>query len=329
MLHVLPTIDDVEDASERVADWILPTPVIESEWLSQLAGTRLLLKAESLQHGGSFKIRGALNRMLQLSYEERRAGVVAFSSGNHAQSVALAAHWLGVPATIVMPADAPRVKIEATRRWGAQIVPYDRASEDREAIAARLAEERGAALIPPFDHPDIIAGQGGVGLELAQAARQRRMPLDAVYVPCSGGGLAAGCALALSSFFPDCAIHAVEPAGFDDTARSLARGEREIVRGGGSSLCDSLLAPTPGAITFAINRHLLTGAVSVSDEEVKRAVALAARHLKLVLEPSGAAALAAVMQESRHGYRRVGVILSGGNIDPELFAAILGEYSDV
>jgi threonine dehydratase len=323
MLNVLPTAADVDDAYATVRDWLIATPVLESEPLNELAGTRLLLKAECLQHGGSFKIRGALNRLLKLSHAERPAGVVAFSSGNHAFAVALAAKWLGIPATIVMPSDAPRIKQESTRATGAKIVLYDREREDREAIAARIATESGAALVPPFDHPDVIAGQGTVGLELAQTAKARHAVLDALYVPCSGGGLVAGCALAVKRAFPSCAVYAVEPVGCADTALSLAAGERRIVAAPEPTLCDALRAPTPGAITFALNRHLLAGAVTVSDDEVCAAMALAARHAKLVVEPSGAAALAAALKEPQRGRKRVGVVISGGNVDPETFAQIL------
>jgi threonine dehydratase len=306
-----------------LSPWVVGTPLLESEALNRLAGTRVLCKAECLQHSGSFKIRGALNRLLQLGAAERAAGVVAFSSGNHAQAVALAAHWLDVPATIVMPADAPQIKLESTRAWGADVVLYDRAREDREAIAHRLAAERGAALVPPFDHPHVIAGQGTAGLELAEAARERHADVEAVYVPCSGGGLVAGCALAIKAVFPACAVYAVEPRGFDDTARSLAAGERLAVAPGGATLCDGLMAAMPGAITFAINRRELAGALVVDDAAVERAMALAARHLKVVLEPSGAAALAAVLAARPRGRRCVAVLLSGGNVDAELLAGVL------
>jgi threonine dehydratase len=283
----------------------------------------VLLKAECLQHSGSFKIRGALNRLLQLHGDERDAGVVAFSSGNHAQAVALAARWLDVPATIVMPADAPQVKLERTRAFGAEVVLYDREREDREAIAAQIAERRGATLVPPFDHPDIVAGQGTVGLEVARATRARHLRVDALYVPCSGGGLAAGCALAIKSEWPDCAVLAVEPRGFEDHAASLAAGERRPVAPGGTTLCDGLRAPLPGAITFAINRRELAGAAAVDDEQIRAAMVVAAQDLRVVVEPSGAAALAAVLAESRPRGACIGVVLSGGNVDPDLFSDVL------
>jgi len=230
----------------------------------------VLVKAESLQHTGSFKIRGALNRLLMLSHDEREAGVVAFSSGNHAQGVAMAAQWLGMPATIVMPEDAPKIKQLNTRMLGAEIVLYNRARDDREKIAADIASQRGAALTPAFDHPDVIAGQGTVGLELAEFARRRRLKLEGVFVPCGGGGLIAGSGLAIKSAFPDCELLAVEPDAYDDTRRSLEAGSRQVVAGHPRSSCDALMAQTPGAITFAINRSQLQGAVTVSDEQARR-----------------------------------------------------------
>lgn len=328
MISVLPTVADVADAYVRLRDWVVETPVLESEVLNERVGARVLCKAECLQHSGAFKIRGALNRVLQLSHAERSAGLVAFSSGNHAQAVALAAKWLGAPATIVMPADAPRIKQEQTRAHGAEIVLYDRLRENREQIAARRAAERGAALVPPFDHPHVIAGQGTAALELARTARARRVELDALYVPCSGGGLAAGSALAIKSVFPECAVYAVEPEGYTDHALSLETGERQRLDSAAPTLCDALRAPMPGAITFAINRRELAGAVSVDDAAVRDAMALAVRHLKLVLEPSGAAALAAVLRQAPLERKCVGVVLSGGNVDPETLADALGQRLD-
>jgi threonine dehydratase len=324
MSNVLPTVADVLAAQLRLQGWIVDTPVLESDAINERVGARVLLKAECLQHTGSFKIRGALNRLLQLHVDERAAGVVAFSSGNHAQAVALAARWLHVPATIVMPADAPRVKLDRTRELGAEVVLYDREREDREAIAARVADQRGAAIVPPFDHADVIAGQGTLGLELARAARGRKVAIDAFYAPCSGGGLIAGCALALKAEWPNCAVYAVEPRGFEDLAASLAAGERRAVVPGGTTLCDGLRAPLPGAIPFAIHKRELAGARAVDDEQVREAMVIAAQHLKLVLEPSGAAALAAVLAAPpRLG--TIGVVLSGGNVDTALFADVLRE----
>jgi len=319
----LPTVADVSAAAARMRGRLVETPLLESETLNRLAGVRVLLKPECLQHSGSFKIRGALNRLLQLTEAERKGGVVAFSSGNHAQAVALASHWLEVHATIVMPSDAPAVKIAGTRAWGAEVVLYDRDRDDREKIAEALAADKGAVLVPPFDDARIVAGQGTAALELGRQARARGAQLDALYVPCSGGGLVAGSALAIKSLFPRCAVYAVEPKGHDDHARSLAAGRRVQGEGGYATLCDGLRAPLPGEITFAINRRELAGAVTVDDAAVRAAMAAAVQHLKVVVEPSGAAALAAVLSSPSRDNPCVGVILSGGNVDPPLLADIL------
>jgi threonine dehydratase len=283
----------------------------------------VLAKAECLQHSGSFKIRGALNRLLQLTEAERGAGVVAFSSGNHAQAVALAARWLGVRATIVMPSDAPAVKLDGTRAHGAEVVLYDRDRDDREKIASAIAAERGAVLVPPFDDARVVAGQGTAALEMGLQAKARGVSLDALYVPCSGGGLVAGSALAIKSHFERCAVYAVEPRGYDDHARSLATGQRVPGAGGCTTLCDGLRAALPGEITFEINRRELAGAVTVDDAAVRAAMVAAVRYLKVVVEPSGAAALAAVLASPSRDSRCVGVILSGGNVDLPLLAGVL------
>ena len=324
----LPTAADVNAAAARMRGRVVETPVLESEALNRIAGLRVLLKAECLQHSGSFKIRGALNRLLQLTPAEQRGGVVAFSSGNHAQAVALAAHRLRLNATIVMPSDAPAVKIAGTRAWGAEVVLYDRDRDDREKIAAGIAAEQGAVLVPPFDDARIVAGQGTAAFELGRQAQALGANIDALYAPCSGGGLVAGSALAIKTFFPRCAVYAVEPLGYDDHARSLAAGQRVHGTGGYTTLCDGLRAPLPGEITFAINRRELTDAVTVDDAAVRSAMAAAARHLKVVVEPSGAAALAAVLTSVPRGRQCVGVILSGGNVDPPLLAEVLrGDFN--
>lgn len=328
MTGVLPTAGDVEEAGGRLRDWLIATPVLESDVLNQRAGTRVLVKTESLQYGGSFKIRGALNRLLQLSYTERSAGVVAFSSGNHAQGVALAAKWLDVRATIVMPKDAPKIKELKTRTLGAEVILYDRYREDREHIAAQIATERGAALIPAFDHPDVIAGQGTVGLELGRYAQTKGLKLAALYAPCGGGGLIAGCGLSLAELFPECRLYAVEPEGYDETRRSLAAESRQVVRGQPTTICDALMAPTPGAITFAINRRILTAGITVTDAQAAHAMAFGARHLKLVLEPSGAVALAAVLSKAAADYDCVGIVLSGANVDANIFMDALSDHPD-
>ena len=328
MTEVLPTPDEVKKARGRLRTRIIATPVLESEELNRRAGCRVLVKAESLQYGGSFKIRGALNGLLGLSESQRRAGVVAFSSGNHAQGVALAAKWLGVQATIVMPRDAPRIKRLGTERAGARVVLYDRHTEDRERIGADLADRSSAVLLPPFDHPDIIAGQGTVGLEIARFARDIEVELDALYCPCGGGGLIAGCALAMERIFPECDIFAVEPQGYAETKRSLEAGRRLRVHGNPPTLCDALMAPTPGAVTFAINRRRLAGGLEVTDARAARSVAFAARFLKLVLEPSGAVALGALLDGAAASRKCVAVVLSGANIDPERLCEILAEYPE-
>jgi threonine dehydratase len=316
----LPTFADIEAAALRLRGIAVRTPLLESEALNQRTSGRVLLKAECLQRTGSFKFRGAYNTISQID-----AGtVVAYSSGNHAQGVAAAARLLGKPATIVMPADAPAIKIENTRRYGAVVRLYDRQRESREAIGAEIAARTGAALIRPYDDPRIIAGQGTVGLELAEQARERGAVPGLGLMPCSGGGLIAGGALALTTAFPGIAIYAVEPDGLDDTRRSLEAGERVVNAPGASSICDALLLPTPGELTFAINRQLLAGGIAVTDDEVRGAIAFAFRHLKLVLEPGGAVALAAVLSGKLSlEHRTTAVVLSGGNVDPALFAAAI------
>ena len=320
----LPTYADVEAAARQLRGLAVVTPLLESALLNDMLGGRLLVKAEPLQRTGSFKFRGAYNRISRLSDDERARGVVAYSSGNHAQGVAAAAHSLGAPAAIVMPRDAPAIKIDNTRAWGADVVLYERSSESREAVGRQIAKDRGLTLVPPFDHPLIIAGQGTAGLELAEQAEAAGAALDAVLSPCGGGGLISGCSLAIRERCPGTEVYAVEPEGFDDTARSLAAGSRQRARDGATSFCDALLAPTPGALTFAINRDLLAGGLVVSDNEVARAMRLALIHLKLVAEPGGATALAAAIA-GKYDCRgkTVAVIVSGGNVDPDTFSAAL------
>lgn len=314
-LDVPVTSADIEAAAERLKPRLSVSPVIENADLNKLVGRRVLLKVESQMPGGSFKIRGALNRLLQLSESERATGVVAFSSGNHGQGVALAAQWLGLSATIVMPADAPRVKIAGVKKAGAQVVLYDRLGEDREAIAKRIAAEQGSTLVPAFDDPRIIAGAGTVGLELAEFARANGILLALAAAPCSGGGLIAGTGLALRAAFPDIRLFAVEPEGYDDTAQSLAAGRRVRLDAFPSSRCDALMVDQPGKLTFELNQRQLSGAVTVNDAEVERAMALAS-GLNLILEPSGAAALAALLAgKLPQGSEPVAIVLSGGNLD--------------
>lgn len=321
----LPAFSDIVAAAARLAGFAVRTPVIELPRLNELTGGRILIKAECLQRTGSFKFRGAWNAISRLDAASARGGVVAYSSGNHAQGVAAAAQLQGLAALIVMPADTPAIKQANTRRYGAEIVTYDRASESREAIAVRIAAERGAVIVPPFEHPDIIAGQGTAGLEFADDARRLGVALDDVLVPCSGGGLAAGIALAMEAKSPAARVHTVEPEGFDDYARSLRSGGRERNARMSGSICDALLSPMPGEMTFAINRPRLGEGFAVSDAEACKAVLFGFEELKLVIEPGGAVALATVLTgkiETRG--RNIGVIASGGNIDAALFAGIIG-----
>lgn len=316
-------VRDVEAAAARLAGVAVRTPLIRSAELDALAGGRVLLKPECLQVTGSFKIRGAYNLMSQLSAEEAERGVVAFSSGNHAQGVAAAGALLGMKTAIVMPEDAPRAKLDNTRRLGGEVITYDRYSGDREAIARGIAAERGAVVVPSYDHPDIIAGQGTVGLEIAAQSAELGVVPDQVLVCCGGGGLIAGSALALTAKLPGVSVHSVEPETFDDTARSLELGRRVEVDRDARSICDALQAHTPGALTFEINRRLLGPGYAVSDDEVREAMRFAFRHLKLVVEPGGAVALAAVIAGRVATRGRVtAVVISGGNVDYRLYADI-------
>lgn len=319
-----PSFADVLDAARRLRGHAVVTPLLESPALNARVGGRLLIKAEMLQRTGAFKFRGAFNSLSRFEPQRAARGVVACSSGNHAQGIAAAAQMLGMPAIIVMPADAPAVKLAGTRAYGAEVQLYDRFRENREAIAQALATERGAVLERSFEDPHVIAGQGTAGLELAEQAAERGAALDAVLIPCGGGGLVAGCALALAQLSPKTAVYAVEPEDFDDTARSLAAGERKRNAADARSICDALLLPTPGELPFAIMRRLLAGALAVSDAEAQRAMAAAFRHLKLVLEPGGAVALAAALA-GKYDCRgkTVAVVCSGGNVDPDTFCRAL------
>ena len=325
----VPIYADVLAAAGRIAPHAVRTPLVESPALSARTGGRMFLKLELLQRTGSFKFRGALNRLAMIPENARAGGVVAFSSGNHAQGVAAAARLLGMQALIVMPADAPRAKIEGTRALGAEIVLYDRQREDREAIAGRICAERGATLVRPFDDPGIIAGQGTAGLEIAEDAARFGVALDAVLVPCSGGGLVSGIALALNGSGAAARVHSVEPENFDGMRRSLAVGKRATAPGGTLSIADALMAPTPGAHVFALAKDLLAPGLAVSEAELEQAVAFAATQLKLLVEPGGAAALAALLAgkaplENIKG-KNIALVLSGGNADFDSIAAIIAK----
>lgn len=319
-------VSDIEAAAKRLDGVSVRTPLLQNYELDQLAGGRVLIKPECLQVTGSFKIRGAYNRLRQLTAEQAANGVVAWSSGNHAQGVAAAGTMLGIRTTIVMPEDAPKAKLENTRRLGGEVITYDRYSGDREVIAKEIAAKRSAALVPSYDHEHIIAGQGTIGLEIADDANDLGFSPAQVLIPCGGGGLSSGCAVALKSRLPGVKIYAVEPADFDDTARSFASGERVRVEDTARSICDALQTATPGVLTFAINQRLLTNVLTVSDAEVRSAIRFAFKNLKLVVEPGGAVALAAVLSGKidTQGKSTV-IVLSGGNIDVELFSEIQSE----
>jgi len=317
---VIIELADVLVAATRLAGVAHRTPVLTSRTLDAAAGATLLLKAEHLQRTGSFKFRGAWNALASLPPDERARGVVAFSSGNHAQAVALAARLHGVPAVIVMPADAPPGKLAATRGYGAEVVLYERRTADREAIARAVALERGSTLVPPYDLAAVIAGQGTVGLELVEDAG----PVDVLVVCCSGGGLAAGCGVALQALHPATRLAVVEPAAGDDTARSLAAGRRVRVPQP-RTIADGLAVQTPGELTFPLLQALGAEAVSVTEEELAAAVLVLFERTKQVVEPSGAAGVAALLAGKVPGVAglRVGVTLSGGNVGPAAFAALL------
>jgi threonine dehydratase len=318
------TFADIEAAAGRIKGHAVETPLVESPALNERVGARVLLKLETLQRVGAFKFRGAYNRLVQLSPDERKRGVVAFSSGNHAQGVALAAKLLGMPALIVMPSDAPAMKVANTRGYGAEIKLYDRLKESREAIAAEIGASRGAVVVPAFDDPDIVAGQGTAGLEMVRQAQALGAELDLVVTPASGGGLLAGVSVAVKALSPKTELWGVEPADFDDLALSLKAGERVAIKPTGRSLCDALESPSPGVLNFPILKKNLAGAVGITDPEVTDAMRYAFSTLKLVVEPGGCVGLAALLtgKIAAKG-RTVGVVLSGGNVDPELYAQVL------
>jgi len=316
----LPTAADVDAAAQRLKGVALHTPLVTSPVLDALTGGRVFLKCETLQRTGSFKFRGAYNKVSSIPEGHRAGGVVAFSSGNHAQGVAAAAQLLGLSAVIVMPRDAPRLKRERTEALGAEVVLFDRAREDREAIGRAIAERRGATLVPPYDDPLVIAGQGTTGREIVDDLAVDGIRPDVVIVNASGGGLVAGIALAVKARAPEARLFTAEPQGFDDHARSFRSGQREINNAASGSICDALMSPTPGRLTFEINRTLVGDGLAASDDEVAEAVAFAFRELKLVVEPGGAVGLAALLTRKVDVAGKVAVaVLSGGNVDPDLF----------
>lgn len=321
----LPNFDDVLAAAERVRGVARETPILTHAALDEMAGASLFIKAECLQVTGSFKIRGAMNRLAQIPLAQRAAGVVAFSSGNHAQGVARAARLLGMPALIVMPSDAPRIKVAGVEADGGEIRFYDRDTESREEIAAEIARARGAIIVPSFDDRDIVAGQGTAGLEFARQMEQRGESLDHLVCCAGGGGLITGVALAMNALSPGTRVWTAEPDGHDDWRRSLEAGDIQANAPGTRSICDAILTRAPGPLTFALGKRLLTGSLVVTDDDVRAAMRAAFRYLKIVAEPGGAAALAAAVKGLPVDMRgkRIGILVTGGNVDAETFAGVL------
>jgi threonine dehydratase len=316
---------DIDAAARVLAPFAVRTPLLSSPVLNERVGTRVFLKPEMLQRTGSFKFRGAFNKLSSIPQNARGGGVVAFSSGNHAQGVAAAAKILNMRATIVMPADSPLLKRERTKSYGAEVVLYDRNREDREAIANDIAGKHGATLVRPYDDPLVIAGQGTAGREIAEDMAALGVTPDIVVAPVSGGGLMAGVATAIKARFPQAVLMSAEPEAFDDHARSLRAGKRQSHRGEGRTICDALMASMPGEITFAINSRLLTKGLTASDAEVGTAVGFAFRELKLVVEPGGAVGLAALLAgHIDSSGKNVVIVLSGGNVDADMFAKLIG-----
>jgi threonine dehydratase len=323
---ILPvSASDIDAAAAVLGPYVVRTPLLSPPVLSERIGTRVFLKPEMLQRTGSFKFRGAFNKLSSIPQNARGGGVVAFSSGNHAQGVAAAAKILNMQATIVMPADAPLSKRERTKAYGAEVVLYDRNREDREAIAGGIAAKRGATLVRPYDDPMVIAGQGTAGREIAEDMAALGLVPDIVVAPASGGGLIAGVATAVKARFPQVTMIVAEPEAFDDHTRSLRAGKREPHSGTGRTICDALMASIPGEITFAINSKLLSHGITATDEEVGVAVGFAFRELKLVVEPGGAVGLAALLAgRIDTAGKNVVIVLSGGNVDADMFAKLIG-----
>ena len=322
-----PSFADIETAYNRIAPFVRRTPLLSSPLLSKEFGREIYVKPECLQITSSFKIRGATHKIGKLSAQQLRRGVVAFSSGNHAQAVTVAAQRLDAPADIVMPEDAPQIKIAQTRAWGGQVRLYNRYRENRAKIAASIAADKGRVLIPPYDDEEIIAGQGSVGYEIIEDCQALGLRPACVLVPCGGGGLTAGIAIAMAHAYQDCPIFIAEPCGYDDTLRSLRAGEPVSVDSQQSSLCDALLVERPGELTFAVNRHLVNGGFAVDDKQVRTGMRCAFRHFRLVVEPGGAAALAVAIEHAADLPQDGAtiVVLSGGNVDSELYRALIAD----
>ena len=321
-------ISMIEAARQRIGSQAIRTPLLSSPFLDEIAGRKIFVKAECMQRTGSFKFRGGWSAVSGIEPDARQRGVIAFSSGNHAQGVALAAALHGVPSVIVMPHDAPKIKIDNTRAFGAEVVLYDRANEDRDAIGARLATERNLTLIKPYDEPLVIAGQGTVGLEIAEQGGEYGIDAADVLVPCGGGGLTSGIALALEARAPRYTVRPCEPEHFDDVARSLASGKIERNEALSGSICDAIVTPQPGNITFPIMKNRCGSGIAVTEDEALRAMVLAFLRLKVVVEPGGAVALAAALFHGAElGTETVIAVASGGNVDPQVMASALSRFA--
>mgnify|MGYP001307536970 FL=1 len=321
------TLSSIKAAEKRLSGVAVNTPLVTNHYMNDRLNAKVYFKLENCQHIGAFKFRGAYNRLTQLDHAQRKLGVVAFSSGNHAQGIALAANMLGMQATIVMPKDAPQLKLEGTLRLGAKVVEYDRKQESREEIAGNIADETGATLVPAFEDFDVMAGQGTAGLEIVKQLNSKREELDTFLSPCGGGGLLAGTSTAIRGSLPSVRIYGVEQEQYDDHARSKVAGRRVQIEVNTPTMCDALMATIPGEMTWSVNCETVDDFLVVSEDSVAFAVAFAFRHLKLVLEPGGAVGLAALLDKRIDiSGKTVAVILSGGNIDNETFNYCQSKY---
>ncbi|MEH6526353.1 MAG: threonine/serine dehydratase [Sneathiella sp.] len=319
-----PTYQSILEAAQNLRGIARKTPLLESHALNKEIGARLLLKCETLQHTGSFKFRGAYNTLSRLSPDQKKNGVFAYSSGNHAQGVALSAQMLGIRATILMPEDTPQIKMDNTRGYGAKVITYDRYTESREEIGRKIADENGLTLVKPYDNHFVISGQGTTGIEIAEQLIEQNASADICVCPAGGGGLIAGASLALQELSPSTKVYSAEPEYFDDTKISLERGTRVANASGNKSICDAIVTPMPGEITFPVNKKTLSGGLMVTDSEAKSAIRAAFHHFKCVVEPGGAVALAALLTNKVDiKGKTVVAVASGGNVDPGLYREIL------
>ncbi|WP_025898739.1 threonine ammonia-lyase [Sneathiella glossodoripedis] len=325
-----PTYETILKAATAIKSVAVKTPLLESPALNEFLGCRLFVKAETLQKTGSFKFRGAFNAISSLSTDQKNRGIFAYSSGNHAQGVALAAQMHGIKATILMPEDTPEIKLNNTKGYGAKVITYNRYTQSREEIGAKIAAQENLTLIKPYDNPHVISGQGTTGIEIIQQLKRLNLEADAIVAPCGGGGLLSGISLAAQTLVPDTRIYAAEPENFDDTTRSLIAGKRLENGTEHKSICDAIVTPMPGELTFPILQSCKASGVTVSDEEAKQAIWAAFHYFKLVVEPGGAVAFAALLQRKIDVNGKVVVaVLSGGNVDQQLFASTLSQYSSL